>query len=326
MRATLPRRARSMLPWALDRPVPDAAARVALPGVVRRTFRLAVRTASASPDPNVEGRQGVSALSGSCDPLPRASPKGRRGGSPWLRHLPKEAPRPHPPRATRWMPVDLPREEAPPRRSEHPKAQGFRRHRDASPKRLVRDPVLAPKSGDRWFELVLAILPRLPAYLMVRPLAAHDPPEGRNVRAPLAGVPKDAPSNPTPRPEGRVARRAVSTTRRWALGGSWLRHLQQAGGPARARQSSCSPGRPRLDPKTKSLPRAGARVDRRRSAVGAVGPHIPPVVAIRREHRSARAEMDRNPSRAGSTGVAPASVPSAPKRLRNPDRCDPGGR
>jgi len=67
MRATLPRCARSMLPWALDRPVPmlprsRAAQRV------RWTFRLADRTASASPDPNVGGRQGVSALSGSCDP------------------------------------------------------------------------------------------------------------------------------------------------------------------------------------------------------------------------------------------------------------------
>jgi hypothetical protein len=66
-------------------------------------------------------------------------------------------------------------------------------------------------------------------------------------------------------------------------------------------------------------------VDRRRSAVGAVGPHIPPVVAIRREHRSARAEMDRDPSRATSTGVEAASVPLAPKRFRNPDRREPDG-
>jgi hypothetical protein len=94
----------------------------------------------------------------------------------------------------------------------------------------------------------------------------------------------------------------------------------------RARQSSCSPGRPRLDPKTKSLPRSEDRIDRRRSAVGAVGPHIPPVVVIRREHRSARAEMDRDPSRATSTGVEAASVPSAPKRFRNPDRREPDGR
>jgi hypothetical protein len=45
----------------------DAAARIAPPSS-RWTFRLAVRTASASPHPNVKGRQGVSALSGSLRP------------------------------------------------------------------------------------------------------------------------------------------------------------------------------------------------------------------------------------------------------------------
>jgi hypothetical protein len=217
------------------------------------------------------------------------------------------------------LPVDLPREEGPPRRSRHPKVLGCRRHRDASPKRLVRDPVLAPKSGNRWFELVLPILPRSPAYLMVRRLAAdaHTRRRGR-LRAtrahpegccvvPSGEVPKDS-----------IVGRAGGATRRWALGGSWLRRLQQAGGPARARQSSCSPGRPRLDPKTKPLPRSEDRNDRRRSAVGAVGPHIPRVVVIRRGHRSARAEMDRDPSRAGPTGVGPASVPWAPKRFPEP--------
>jgi hypothetical protein len=38
MRATLPLRARSMLPWALDRLVPDAAARFALPSVSAGRF------------------------------------------------------------------------------------------------------------------------------------------------------------------------------------------------------------------------------------------------------------------------------------------------
>jgi hypothetical protein len=218
------------------------------------------------------------------------------------------------------MPVDPPREEVPPRRSRHPKAWGFRRHRGASPKRLVRDPALAPKSGVRRFELVLPILPRSPAYLMERPLAADVHARRRaRLRAtrahseeccvvPRCSVPKDA-----------VVGRAVCATRRWALGGSWLRLLQQAGGPARARQSSCSPGQPRLDPKTKPLPRSEDRNDRRRSAVGAVGPHIPRVVVIRREHRSARAEMDRDPSQAAPTEVGAASVPSAPKRSRNPE-------
>jgi len=47
VRGTLPSRDRSMLPWALDRLVPDAAARIALPSS-RWTFRLAARTALAS--------------------------------------------------------------------------------------------------------------------------------------------------------------------------------------------------------------------------------------------------------------------------------------
>jgi hypothetical protein len=61
--------------------------------------------------------------------------------------------------------------------------------------------------------------------------------------------------------------------------------------------------------------RAGAEAPRVRLV-----PHIPPVVVIRREHRSARAEMDRDPSLAVPTEVESASVPSAPKRSRSPDR------
>jgi hypothetical protein len=84
-RATLPRRARSMLPWALDRLVPMLPRVPRSPSVFDWTFRLAVRTASASLDPNVEGRQGVSALSGSCDPSAASVPEGMiaagRGGS-----------------------------------------------------------------------------------------------------------------------------------------------------------------------------------------------------------------------------------------------------
>jgi hypothetical protein len=58
------------------------------------TFRLAARTALASPDPNVGGRQGVSALSGSLRSMvgpPRRENRRSRG----LRLLPKESPRPH---------------------------------------------------------------------------------------------------------------------------------------------------------------------------------------------------------------------------------------
>jgi hypothetical protein len=86
--------------------------------------------------------------------------------------LPKESPRPHPRRATKGMPVDPPREEV------HRVGPHARRHSvsdviaNASPKRLLRDPALAPKSGGRWFELLPSVLPRLPAYMMERPLAA----------------------------------------------------------------------------------------------------------------------------------------------------------
>jgi len=122
------------------------------------TFRLAARTALASPDPNVEGRQGCFGPVWLPRPVPRASPKGgpqRVAVAPAPPEGSTSAALHHGPRRTDGMPVDPPREEVPPRRSRHPKAQGFRRHRDASPKRLVRDPALAPKSGDRWFELVL---------------------------------------------------------------------------------------------------------------------------------------------------------------------------
>jgi hypothetical protein len=62
---------------------PDAAARIALPSS-RWTFRLAARTASASPHPNVKGRQGVSALSGSlrsASSIPEGMAVLDRGGS-----------------------------------------------------------------------------------------------------------------------------------------------------------------------------------------------------------------------------------------------------
>lgn len=86
VRGTLPSRDRSMLPWALDRLVPDAAARIALPSS-RWTFRLAARTASASPHPNVKGRQGVSALSGSLRPASSRPRRDGRARSRWLRRV-----------------------------------------------------------------------------------------------------------------------------------------------------------------------------------------------------------------------------------------------
>jgi len=59
---------------------------VALPSS-RWTFRLAARTASASPHPNVKGRQGVSALSGSLRPTWGCPRRDDRGRSRWLRRV-----------------------------------------------------------------------------------------------------------------------------------------------------------------------------------------------------------------------------------------------
>jgi len=96
---------------------PDAAARFAPP---RRAGRFALRAIRFGvPDPNVRGRQGVSALSGSVRPtvdLPRREDRVR---SRWLWHLPKETPRPHP----TWAPKEsvgcrwISPKENPPRRS-----------------------------------------------------------------------------------------------------------------------------------------------------------------------------------------------------------------
>jgi hypothetical protein len=111
------------------------------------------------------------------------------------------------------------------------------------------------------------------------------------------------------------------------LGGSWLRPTPaswRAGlGPDshrihRSGRVSIPKDRCPTDPKI------GEPAPKRRGC--GWWPHIPREVVIRREHRSARAEMDRSPSRAFPTGVGSASVPSAPKRFQNPDRCYPGGR
>jgi len=188
------------------------------------TFRLAARTALASPDPNVEGRQGCFGPVWLPRPVPRASPKGgpqRVAVAPAPPEGSTSAALHHGPRRTDGMPVDPPREEVPPRRSRHPKAQGFRRHRDASPKRLVRDPALAPKSGDRWFELVLPILPRSPAYVMVRPLAADTHARRRARLRATRAHPEGCCVEPKGEiPKDRVVWASRRPTRRCALGGS----------------------------------------------------------------------------------------------------------
>jgi hypothetical protein len=174
MRATLPLRARSMLPWALDRLVPMLP-RVSRRPVFRRDVSPGGPAASASLDPNVERRQWSSGLvwlrAIGTAVFPEGSTAMDRGGSGTSRRRRLG-------RIPTWAPKDcgMPMDPTPRGGStasvRAPEGARCRRHRDASPKRLVRDPALAPKSGDRWFELVLPILPRSPAYMMVRPLAA----------------------------------------------------------------------------------------------------------------------------------------------------------
>jgi len=172
MRAALPLRARSMLPWALDRLVLDAAARTAPPSRAGRFAWRPEPLRRPSTRTSREGRVFRPCLAPATERAIR--PEGRtafdRGGSGISR---RSCLGRIPLRASKWDASGSAPRGGPPRRSLRPKAHGCRRHRDASPKRLVRDPALAPKSGVRWFELVLPILPRSPAYLMVRPLAAH---------------------------------------------------------------------------------------------------------------------------------------------------------
>jgi len=135
-------------------------------------------------------------------------------------------------------------------------------------------------------------------------------------RNPAAGIPKDSDRWASRGPPGGGS-----------LGDSWLRltpaswraglgpdsHRRHRDGRSRSRRTG-----------TLSLPKIGESAPERRGC--GWWPHIPREVVIRRGHRSARAEMDRSPSRASPTGVGSASVPSAPKRFGNPDRCNPGGR
>jgi len=126
MRATLPLRARSMLPWALDRLVPMLP-RVSRHPVFRRDVSPGGPAASASLDPNVERRQWSSGLVWLRAIGPQSSPKGRlrpHAVAPAPPEGDASAASQHGPRRTvgcRWI---QPREEVPPRRSEHPKVRG----------------------------------------------------------------------------------------------------------------------------------------------------------------------------------------------------------
>jgi hypothetical protein len=216
-----------------------------------------------------------------CDQRPVA-PEGTtvldRGGSGGL---PKEPPRPHPRRATKGMPVDPPREEvhrvgptpegvrlptSSRRISEETRARPSADSEERRP--VVRAPSLLPSAVARVHEerpLAADVHTRRCARL--RATRAHlASEEGACCAEPVTRIPKDASG-------GRARRRHPEVGPLRTRGSGISSKLERR---LRARQSSCSPGRPRLDPKTKSLPRSEDRIDRRRSAVGAVGPHIPP--------------------------------------------------
>jgi len=165
------------------------------------------KPASASPTRKVEGRQGVSALSGSvrpvlavvpkddgspgdgrfqpegwCAPLLSIHPEGRKEtGRVRLRCVPEgsiSASSHNGPRRYSGMPVDPPRGENPPRRSAHPKALGSTKSRQLPEGRPSRSSARSEERR-RWFELRLSFLPRSPAYMRERLLAAHSrSPEG----------------------------------------------------------------------------------------------------------------------------------------------------
>jgi len=250
----------------------DAAARFAPP---RHAGRFALRANRFGvPDPNVRGRQGVSALSGSVRPtvgLPRREDRVR---SRWLRHLPKEAPRPHP----TWAPKEsvgcrwISPEEDPPRRSNARR----RRVADVIATHLRRDSCATQCSLRRAAPVVRASALRPLALARVhdgeparrgrphpevRSSARHSRAPRRALRSNLsAGIPKDS---------DRAASRGNPKV---TLGGSWLRRTPaswRAGlGPdssfvitGTAESRSRRTGTP-SDPKT------GEPAPKRRGAVG----------------------------------------------------------
>jgi len=170
-------------------------------------------------------------------------------------------------------------------------------------------PAHAPKSGVRWFELVLSILPRLPAYVRKRPLAADSfaRPKAfvRRLRATRARIARmlrrahlrDPRRNRTDGRAGRPPEGGPLT----AHGSGALQQAAAAGlGPDSHRlhrngqEAVRRPG-PLPDPK------AGGPTPKRRGRGWCRASHL--LVEIRHVHRSARAEMDRGPPRVLPTGV-----------------------
>jgi hypothetical protein len=223
-RATLPRRARSMLPWALDRLVPM------LPRVSRSPSVLAGRFAWR-PEPlrrpstrtSREG-MGVSALSGSCDPKPRPAPKGGRVGRVGsgvsrrirLGRIPPRAPKDW------WNASGTAPRGGPPRRARTRRCQ-----RPTSSRRIPEGTRSRPGADSEEWRPVVRARARHPSAVARVPdggtaRRTRAAPEGACVCAPLARPLRErAASNPAAHiPKDGVARRAVGVTRRcvpWRL-------------------------------------------------------------------------------------------------------------
>jgi hypothetical protein len=171
VRGTLPSRDRSMLPWALDRLVSRRC----------RAYRAAQLALDIPPGgPNRFGvpspeREGKAGCFGPVWLLAIGIEHPRRDGrarSRWLRRVSRRSRLGRIPNGPRRGCQWICPEERSTASARTPEGVGSDVIAYASPKRLVRDPALAPKSGGRWFELLPSVLPRLPAYMMERPLAA----------------------------------------------------------------------------------------------------------------------------------------------------------
>jgi hypothetical protein len=324
MRATLPLRARSMLPWALDRLVPDAAARVAPPDLsIGRFASRPSRFGVPRPERREKAMEFRPCLA-PCD-RPVVFPEGSTViRSRWLRHLPKETPRPHPnmgpeglwdasgstPRGGSTASVRAPEGAVPTssrRISEETRSRPSARSEERRP--VVRARAPHPSAVARVHDGETARRGR--AHPEACTSACHS-------RAPRRMLRRTQSAESRRTPLGGRARRRHPEVVPLRTRGSGISSKLEAGsgqtvivftGTAAARSEDrvASP-----IPKNR---RAGAEAPRVRLV-----PHIPPVVVIRREHRSARAEMDRDPSQAVPTEVESASVPRAPKRTRSPDR------
>jgi hypothetical protein len=182
----------------------------------------------------------------------------------------------------------------------------------------------------RWFELRHSFLPRLPAYMKkgCSPHALDHPKVTRRMRTARASRLQDAASNPRDEPPKEFLARPNRTP----PGGGRLPargsgNSQQAGAPVSGQTVIYFTGRPGFRSEDRLPlpdPKVGEPTPKRRGCGWCRTSH--PQVVIRHEHRSARAEMDRGPSRAIPTGVGTTSSPRAPKRSRRSDRHYPIGR